>query len=56
MAKEENDRYTYAMFNEVIPFALCLLSMRTKVAPNLLREFKVHKREVSLSRIINHSN
>jgi len=37
MRKEENDRYTYAMFNEVLPLALSISSMHTKVAPNLLR-------------------
>ena len=56
MEKEENERYTYTMFNEVLPLALSLSSMHTKVAPNLHKEFRIHKREMSFRRIINHSN
>ena len=54
MKKMENDRYTYAMFDKVLSRALSLSSMHTKVAPNLLRKFRINKREVSFSRIINH--
>jgi len=43
MAKMENDRYTYAMLNEVLPLAHSLSSMHTKVAFNILREFGIRK-------------
>jgi len=43
MAKKENDRYTYAMLNEVLPLAHSLSSMQTKVASNMLREFGIRK-------------
>ena len=58
MAKMENDRYTYAMLNEVLPLARSLSSMHTKVAPNILREFGIQKKKgkISFSRIINYSN
>ena len=44
MAKKENDRYTYAILNEVLPLAHSLSSMHTKVAPNILREFGIPKK------------
>ena len=44
MAKKENDTYTYAMRNEVLTRAHSLLSMHTKVAPNILREFGIPKK------------
>ena len=45
MAKKENDTYTYAMRNEVLTRAHSLLSMHTKVAPNVLREFGIQKKK-----------
>ena len=56
MVKKENDRYTYAMFNEVLPLAHSLSHMHTKVAPNILREFRIQKWKISFSRIIDYSN
>ena len=44
MTKKENDRYTYAMLNEVLPLAQSLSSIHTKVAPNILREFGIQKK------------
>jgi len=43
MAKMENDRYTFAMLNEVLPLAPGLSSMHIKVASNVLREFGIRK-------------
>jgi len=43
MAKKENDRYTYAMLNEVLPLAHSLSSVHTKVAPNILKELRIQK-------------
>ena len=58
MAKKENDRYTYAMFNKLLPLAHSLSSMDTRVASNILREFGIQKKrgKISLSRITNYSN
>jgi len=56
MTKMENDKYTYAMLNKLLPQALSLSSMHAKAAPNLLREFRIHKKEVSFCRIINNSS
>ena len=56
MAKKENNRYTYAIFSGVLPLAFSLSSMYTRVAVNILRKFRIRKRKVSFSRIINHSN
>ena len=58
MAKKENDRYTYAMFNKLLPLAHSLSSMYTKVASNILKEFGIEKKrgKISLSRITNYSN
>ena len=55
-AKMENDRYTYSMFNKVLPLALNLSSMHTEIFPDFIRQFRFYKRKVSLSRIIDHSN
>jgi len=41
MAKKENDKYTYAMLNKVLPLAYSPSSVHTKVAPNILREFGI---------------
>jgi len=38
MAKKENDMYTYAMLNEVLPLAHSPSSVHTEVAANTLRE------------------
>ena len=58
MAKKENDRYTDAMFNKLLPLAHSLSSMYTKVASNILKEFGIEKKrgKISLSRITNYSN
>ena len=58
MAKKENDRYTFAMFNKLLPLAHSLSSMHTKVASNMLREFGIQKKrgKISLSRITNYNN
>jgi len=44
MAKKENDRHTYAILNKVLPLAYSLSSMHTKVAPNILGEFRIQKK------------
>jgi len=56
--KEEDGRYTYAMFNELLPLAHSLTSMHTKVASNILREFDIQKKrgKTSFSRVTNYSN
>jgi len=41
MPKKENDRYTYAMLNEVLPLAHSLSIVHIKVAPNILRQFGI---------------
>ena len=58
MAKKENNRYTYAMLNEVLPLAYSLSSTHTKVASIVLREFGIQKKrgKESFSRITNRSN
>jgi len=58
MAKRENDRYTYALFNELLPLAHSFSSMHAKVTSNILREFGIQKKrgEISFSRITNYSN
>jgi len=58
MAKKENDRYTYAMFNELLPLAHSLSSVHTKVASKILREFGIQKKrgKISFSRITNYSH
>ena len=43
MAKKENDKYTYAMRNEVLPLAHSLSRVHTKVALNIPREFRIQK-------------
>jgi len=45
MAKKENDTYTYAMLNEVLPLAQSLLSMHTKVALIYSRNSEFKKKE-----------
>lgn len=42
--KKENDSYTYAMFNKLMPLARSPSSMHTKVASNILREFGIPKK------------
>jgi len=58
MAKKENNRYTYAMFIHILLLAHSFSSMHIKVAPNILREFRIQKKrgKISFSRITNYSN
>ena len=56
MTKMENDRYTYTTFNEIPPLALNPLGMHMRISPNFLKKFRIHKRKVLFSRIIDHSN
>jgi len=34
MVREGNSRYTYAMFNEILPLAFSFSSMHAKIFPN----------------------
>jgi len=56
--KEEDGRYIYAMFKELLPLAHNLSSTHTKVASNILKEFGIQKKrgKILLGRITNHSN
>jgi len=56
MTKIGDGRHTYAMFNKVLPLAFNLSSMHAKISINLLTQFRIHKRKVSFSGIINHGN
>ena len=56
MIKMENDRDTYAVFNEILLLALNPSGMNMKISPDFLRQYRIHKRKVSLSRIIDHGN
>jgi len=56
MTKRGNDRYIYTMFDKILPPAFNLSSMYKKISSNFLREFRTHKRKLSFSRTVHHSN